>query len=103
MNNFGVQLWWLSNLAKNPLKNISKKVALAIKSSSTVSSISKKLIKGNPLTTRIYGLPKIHKEGVPLHPIVNTIGGPTYILVKFLANKLKPLVGWTESFVKDSS
>ena len=51
----------------------------------------------------IYGLPKIHKYGVPLHPIVNTIGYPTYKLERFLANLLKPLVGKTSSFVKDSA
>lgn len=80
-------------LAKNPLKKISKTVALVIKSSSTVSSLSKKLIESNPLTRRIYGLPKIHKEGAPLCPIVNTIRGPTYLFAKYIANRLKPPVG----------
>ena len=48
-------------------------------------------------------LPKIHKEGVPLIPIVNTIGSPTYELAKYVAKILSPLVGNTESFIKDSS
>ena len=61
-----------------------------------------KLIKRNPLTPRIYGLPKIHKSGGPLIPIVYTIGGPTYLLAKFVAQKLKPVVGVTDSYVKDS-
>jgi len=52
---------------------------------------------------RIYGLPKIHKEGVPLRPIVNTIGSPTYELAKYVAKLLKPLVGNTDSFIKDSN
>jgi len=52
---------------------------------------------------RIYGIPKIHKEGAPLRPIINTIGDPTYLLAKFVALKLKPLVGPTSSFVKDSA
>jgi len=51
---------------------------------------------------RIYGLPKIHKEGVPLRPIVNTIGSPTYELAKYVAKILRPLVGNTDSFIKDS-
>ena len=38
-----------------------------------------------------------------MRPIVNTIGGPTYLLAKFLAAKLRPLVGHTKSFVKDSA
>jgi len=90
-------------LEKNPIKKVSKAIDLAKKSSSTVGSLSKKLIESNPLTSRIYGLPKIHKDGAPLRPIVNTIGGPTYLLAKFLASKLKPLVGRTDSFVKESS
>ena len=76
---------------------------MAIKLSSTVGSLSRNLIESNPITPRIYGLPKIHKDGAPLRPIVNIIGGPTYLLAKFLASKLKPLVGYTDSFVKDSS
>ena len=51
---------------------------------------------------RIYGPPKIHKLGIPLGPIVDTRGSPTYRLAKFLANKLNPLVGNTSSFIKDS-
>ena len=88
-------------LSKNPLKKISRTVALAIKSSNYVACISHKLIESSPITLRIYGLPKIHKEGAPLRPIVNTISGPTYLQAKFLALKLKPLVGLTESFAKD--
>ena len=65
--------------------------------------IKKKLIVSDPLVPRIYGLPKIHKPGVPLRPIVDTIGSPTYRLAKFLVEKLKPLVGNTSSFIKDSS
>ena len=90
-------------LNKDPLKKISKNVALGIKSSRSVSSFSNKLIESSPLTPRIYGLPKIHKEGAPLRPIFNTIGGSTYLLAKYLAHKLKPLVGLTKSFVMDSS
>ena len=91
------------NLPKNHLNKVARNVALAIKSISSMSSLHQKLIESNPITPRIYGLPKIHKEGAPLRPIVNTIGGPTYLLAKFLALKLKPLVGHTESFVKDSA
>jgi len=67
-------------LAKNPVKKISKTVALAIKSSDSVGSFHHKIIESSPITPRIYGLPKIHKEGAPLRPIVNTISGPTYLL-----------------------
>lgn len=52
-------------LNKNPIKKVSKAVALAIKSIRSVSLLSHKLIESNPLTPRIYGLPKIHKEARP--------------------------------------
>ena len=38
-----------------------------------------------------YGLPKIHKENIPLRPIMSAIGSPTYELSKYLANILSPL------------
>lgn len=43
--------------------------------------------KGVPPT--IYGLPKIHKEGMPLRPIVSTIHSPTTELSKFIAGILQ--------------
>ena len=89
-------------LDKNPLKKVFKIVALTIKSISTVCSLSKNLIENKHLTPRMYGLPTIHKEGDPLCLIVNTIGGLTYLLPKFFTNKLKPLIGRIDSFVKDS-
>ena len=52
---------------------------------------------------QIYGLPKIHKEGIPLRPIVSAIGSPTYRLAKKLAKILSPLAGKTSSFIKNST
>lgn len=49
-----------------------------------------------------YGLPKIHKEQVPLRPIVSTIGSPTYALAKHLATILSPIVGQTPSHIRNS-
>jgi hypothetical protein len=45
----------------------------------------------------------MHKEGVPLRPIVNTIDFPTYEPVKYVAKILGPLVGKTYSYIKDSN
>ena len=42
---------------------------------------------------KIYGLPKIHKPGTPLRPIVSSCGSATYGVAKELAKILKPLVG----------
>lgn len=40
------------------------------------------------LLPRFYGLSKIHKAELPTRPIVNTIGSPTYYLVKHLIKLL---------------
>ena len=45
----------------------------------------------------------MHKEGPPLRPIVNTITSPTYELAKHVEKLLKPLVGNTSYFIKDSN
>ena len=42
---------------------------------------------------KFYGLPKIHKTGTPLRPIVSSRGSVTYGVAKVLAKVLKPLVG----------
>ena len=47
------------------------------------------------LPPRIYGLPKIHKDGVPLRPIVSCIKSPTYQLAKHIAQLISPLAGST--------
>ena len=58
---------------------------------SSGSSLS--LIRPNKAsTTKFYGLPKIHKENIPLRPIVSLPGSPSYELSKYLAMILQPLV-----------
>ena len=42
---------------------------------------------------KFYGLPKVHKQGMPLRPIVSSIGAVTYESSKELSKILKPLVG----------
>ena len=53
-------------------------------------------------TPLMYGLPKVHKQDVPLRPIVSFVSSPTYQLSKFLASILAPLVGRTSSYVRNS-
>jgi hypothetical protein len=40
-------------------------------------------------TPRLYGLPKIHKSGLPLRPILSMIESPVHELAKWLAEVLK--------------
>lgn len=50
------------------------------------------LFSSNGATPRIYGLPKDHKEGCPLRPIVSFIGVPSYNLSKFLVELIAPVM-----------
>ena len=45
------------------------------------------------MSSKFYGLPKVHKPGNPLRPIVSSTGTATYHTAKELARILKPLVG----------
>ena len=51
---------------------------------------------------RLYGLPKIHKQGIPLRSIVSFVESPTYNLSKEIARILSHLVGRSEHHVKNS-
>jgi hypothetical protein len=51
--------------------------------------------------SQLYGLPKVHKEGIPLRPIISQIGSYTYELAKFLVPILSPLTS-NKFSVKDS-
>ena len=42
---------------------------------------------------RFYVLPKVHKQGMPLRPIVSSVGAVMYQTAKELSKILKPLVG----------
>ena len=53
----------------------------------------KKLYPTGAGTPKFYGLPKVHKAGVPLRPIVSSIEAVSYETSKELSKILKPLVG----------
>lgn len=56
----------------------------------------------NALTPRIYGLPKIHKEGVPLRPVVSYIGAATYGTARFLSDLLYRMVDTEKYYINNS-
>ena len=51
---------------------------------------------------KFYGLPKIHKPGIPLRPIISSIDTVTYNTAKELAKILKPLVGLSNHHVHNT-
>ena len=75
---------------KNKLVNLLK----SIKSEGEIDeALYKKLYPTGAGSPKCYGLPKIHKEGNPLRPIVSSIGPASYEVATELARILKPLVG----------
>lgn len=43
----------------------------------------------NAIAPKIYGNPKVHKEGYPLRPIISSVQGPTIHVAKYIATILK--------------
>ena len=78
---------------KNPLNKIVADTKTAINSCKTI--INEKLrytLKiENPMIPKLYALPKIHKPGNKMRPIVSAINSPTYKLAKWLTNEFKAL------------
>ena len=51
---------------------------------------------------KFYGLPKIHKTGNPLRPIVSSRGYVTYSVTKVLCKVFKPLVGKSSNHIQST-
>ena len=51
---------------------------------------------------KFYGLPKVHKSGMPLRPIVSSIGSVTYETSKEMSRILKPLGGRSPHHVQNN-
>ena len=65
-------------------------------------TVYKRLYSTGAGAPKFYGLPKIHKEGMPMMPIVSSIGAASYEASKELARILKPLMGKSPYQVQNS-
>ncbi|BHF84549.1 hypothetical protein SprV_0902770000 [Sparganum proliferum] len=65
--------------------------------------LAKSLKEDEPTIAKIYGLPKVHKIGIPLRPIVSLIGAPNYKISKWLFHHLHPLTKDSENSIEDSN
>ena len=93
-------------MASDPTMRLKNKLITLLKSIKAKGGIKEELYKrlyptgaGSP---KFYGLPKIHKVGIPLRPIVSSIGTVTYQTAKEVARILKPLVGKSPHHVKNT-
>ena len=92
---------------RNPTSRVEAMVSTALKGCERKGHITSKkcLTLAHQFSSppQIYGLPKIHKEGIPLRPIVAAIGSPTHQLARELARILSLLAGRSPSHVKNSA
>ncbi|XP_076056313.1 uncharacterized protein LOC143034262 [Oratosquilla oratoria] len=63
----------------------------------------KKMRPGDSTIPKFYGLPKVHKENIPLRPIVAFRNSPTYHLASYLAKLLRPLVTDSPHMLQNSA
>ena len=61
-----------------------------------------RLTSSAPVCPTMYGLPKVHKNSVPLRPVVSCIDSPTYYVQKLLVSILRPLLMCSPYVVKNS-
>ena len=88
---------------KDRTDSIERKTTKLLKKSSIPEDLRKQLQLSGSRAPRLYGLPKIHKEGVPLRPIFNNIGAHTYQLAKYITGFLNQLTGNSAHPVKNSA
>ena len=63
----------------------------------------KRLYPTGAVPPKYYGLPKVHKPGMPLRPIISSVGSVTHATAKELTRIIKPLVGGSQHHVRNNS
>ena len=61
------------------------------------------LITQEPRVPKVYGVPKIHKLGVPLRPIVDNTGSVMHKMGKLLNDILRPIAEKSETVLKNTA
>lgn len=78
------------------------KLLLSLKQAGTISrQLHHHLHSSDGKVPLQYGLPKTHKPGVPLCPIVSFLNSPTYNLSRHLVSILSPLVSKLDARMKN--
>ena len=94
-------------LSKDPTAKYTAKLIKKLKElkdSDAISDIEyRRLYPTSTMIPRFYGLPKVHKAGAPLRPIVASRGSLTYAVARRVADILAPLVGKNSFALKNSA
>jgi hypothetical protein len=81
-------------LKKSPLNVFQTRCIESIKNCKNLINnkhLKWKLQISNPVLPKLYCLPKIHKTGIPMRPIVSGINSPSYWISKFLVHEFSQL------------
>ena len=93
-------------ITEDPTNKQKTKLISILKSIKTEGGLKeeeyRKMYPTGAVSPKYYGLPKIHKQGIPLRPIVSSTGTVTYNTAKELAKILKPLVGLSSHHVHNT-
>ncbi|GJQ72619.1 hypothetical protein Trydic_g1283 [Trypoxylus dichotomus] len=85
---------------KDPRTILRRKISVAVKYLSIRKELHRNIIKTG--TKSLYGLPKINKDGSPNSPIASAMRPAMHCLAKYPAKNPQPLVGETETCIKNS-
>ena len=82
-------------LKRHPTPVLQRKLnstLLTLKKTNTIDTQRHYRLRSSvPQPPKLYGLPKLHKPGFPMRPIVSFCGFPTYQLFKYLTTIVQPL------------
>nr|VZI05255.1 unnamed protein product [Spirometra erinaceieuropaei] len=91
----------------NPIKTLTREInarLLALENLGAITATDRRMASAQETAlARFYGLPKLHKEGAPLRPIVSLKGTPTYGLARWLFRRLKFLTADSDTTVCSST
>ena len=92
---------------KNPLSSLQKNVHQFLSFLNDNEFLQKKyhnnsLTQTNTVLPKAYGLPKIHKEGITLRPIIFSINSPVHFLAKILNSNLSSVLKKPDSHIDNS-
>ena len=93
-------------LPKDPTSQLKNKLISLLKDVKQTGGLStnkyKQLYPTSAVPPKFYGLPKSHKTGTPLRLIVSSRRSITYGVAKELAHIIKPLVGHSPHYLKNT-
>ena len=93
-------------LPKDPTPQLKNKLITLLKDIKQTGGLTtqkyKQLYPTSAVPPKFYGLPKIHKTGTPLIPIVSSRGSIIYGVAKVLSHIIKPLVGQSPHHLKNT-